>query len=77
MGGGYLLPVAERSAEDNSHHATPVPEGVRLPRQNIKTPIPRVSDPERQAAVVAFLLSDDASFMTGTAVMVNGGYTPI
>jgi len=44
-----LIPVAERSAEDNSHHTTPVPEGVRLRRQNIKTPIPRMTDPERQS----------------------------
>jgi NAD(P)-dependent dehydrogenase (short-subunit alcohol dehydrogenase family) len=34
-----------------------------------------MSDPDGQAAVVEVLLSDDASFVTGSAVMVDGGYT--
>jgi NAD(P)-dependent dehydrogenase (short-subunit alcohol dehydrogenase family) len=34
----------------------------------------RVSNPEETAAGVAFLLSDDASFMTGSDLYVDGGY---
>jgi NAD(P)-dependent dehydrogenase (short-subunit alcohol dehydrogenase family) len=35
----------------------------------------RLGQPEEIAAVAAFLLSDDASFITGHAMPVDGGYT--
>ena len=38
------------------------------------TPMGRLGRPEEIAAVVAFLASDDASFMTGAEVYVDGGY---
>jgi NAD(P)-dependent dehydrogenase (short-subunit alcohol dehydrogenase family) len=36
-------------------------------------PLGRIGLPREIAAVIAFLLSDDASFVTGTAVVVDGG----
>ncbi len=37
------------------------------------TPLRRVGQPEEVAAVIAFLASDDASFVSGQTVHVNGG----
>ena len=36
-------------------------------------PIGRIATPDEVAAVIAFLASDDASFMTGLAVPIDGG----
>jgi len=38
------------------------------------TPMRRIGQPEEVANVVAFLASDEASFMTGAAVEVSGGW---
>jgi NAD(P)-dependent dehydrogenase (short-subunit alcohol dehydrogenase family) len=39
-----------------------------------RTPMGRVGEPEEVSAAVVFLASDDASFVTGTAMHVDGGY---
>ena len=39
-----------------------------------RTPMRRLAEPEEVARVVAFLASDDASFMTGSSVRVDGGW---
>jgi 3-oxoacyl-[acyl-carrier protein] reductase len=36
-------------------------------------PIGRVADPEEVAAVIAFLASDEASYITGAAIVADGG----
>ncbi len=69
--------LAHHVREDAGSHTSPVPEGGQLPRQHIEAPIQRVGQPDEQAAVAVFLLSDDASFMTASAVTVDGGYTAI
>ncbi|CAB4866069.1 MAG: glucose 1-dehydrogenase [Actinobacteria bacterium] len=38
-------------------------------------PIGRLSEPHEQATVALFLASDDSSYVTGHALLVDGGYT--
>jgi len=39
------------------------------------TPMGRIAQPEELAAGILFLASDDASFMTGSELVIDGGYT--
>ena len=39
------------------------------------TPMGRLGKPEEIAAMITFLASDEASFITGAEFVVDGGYT--
>ncbi len=54
-----------------------VPGGFEVADQFLKTiqPIPRSGGPADIAAMAAFLASDDAEWITGTAMVVDGGLT--
>ena len=39
------------------------------------TPMRRLGQPEEIAAMITFLASDEASFVTGAEFVVDGGYT--
>jgi NAD(P)-dependent dehydrogenase (short-subunit alcohol dehydrogenase family) len=54
-----------------------LPGGFEVASQFLKNiqPIPRAGLPEDIAAMAAFLASDDAEWITGAAMVVDGGYT--
>ena len=51
-----------------------VPESVREDRLS-RIPLGRFAEPQEIASAVLFLASDDASFVTGTELVVDGGAT--
>jgi len=63
--GSVRTPLTERYFGD--------PELVR--RLNASHPLGRVADPAEIAAAILFLASDEASFITGAVLPVDGGYT--
>ncbi|WP_410222084.1 SDR family oxidoreductase [Pedobacter sp.] len=48
-----------------------------IKRYSDKSPLGRMGRPEEIAPAISFLLSDDASFITGHNLMVDGGWTSI
>jgi len=52
---------------------TDMVDGLDVKQLAARVPMNRLGRPEEVAAVVSFLASDDASYMTGQVVRVNGG----
>jgi NAD(P)-dependent dehydrogenase (short-subunit alcohol dehydrogenase family) len=64
--GGVLTPMTERFTSGNKE----------VQAAFAKThPIARLAQPEEIAAIILFLASDDAKFITGSVLLADGGYT--
>lgn len=48
-----------------------------LKRYETKVPLGRLANPTEVSGLVAFLLSDDSSYITGQNIMVDGGWTSV
>jgi NAD(P)-dependent dehydrogenase (short-subunit alcohol dehydrogenase family) len=66
--------VRTRMSLSEEHEAMPPVRDAILAAMAQGHPMDRVADPDEIAAAIAFLASDDASFITGVAMPVDGGY---
>lgn len=75
LGPGYTATERVKHLfEDNAVRQNTAPEALEQ-RLLDQIPAARMARPEEIAAVAAFLVSKPASYLTGQAVMVDGGYT--
>jgi NAD(P)-dependent dehydrogenase (short-subunit alcohol dehydrogenase family) len=87
---GVMRSIAQRFASEGFRVNAVCPGAVATPmlapafelpgfRQQLedRTPLQRVSTPDEIARPIRFLLSDEASFITGTHLTVDGGVTAI
>ncbi len=58
-------------------HLWTTDEQMERRQYQVDQPMKRSADPMEVANVVSFLASNESSFMTGSAVMVDGGYTAL
>ena len=68
---GININIVSPSMTETSLIAT-IPQKTKL-LTSMQTPMRRLAKPEEIAAVIAFLMSNEASFITGETIRVNGG----
>ncbi|MEY4814987.1 MAG: hypothetical protein RLZZ162_2060, partial [Verrucomicrobiota bacterium] len=65
---GWIATPLTQPLQDNEQQAMPIMR---------RTPLRRWGLPDEIGSVVRFLLSDEARFMTGAIVPVDGGYSAV
>ena len=68
-----IAPGLIRTAQSMSEEHSVGPEGLAAMEPSV--PLGRIGDPEDIAGVAAFLASQDASYLTGQTLVVDGGLT--
>ena len=66
---GYVRTELTRSLYDTSDG------GAKLINERLRVPMGRWGEPTEIGKVAAFLASDDASYVTGQVIAVDGGLT--
>ena len=70
-----VCPGATDTPMPFSKHAVPVTREEMAERWKRLVPLQRMADPKEIARAILFLASSDASYITGTNLMVDGGVT--
>lgn len=65
--GAVLTPILRAAMESNVDVAKTINDSVKYQS------VPRIGEPEEISQAVAFLVSDDSSFITGISLPVDGG----
>jgi dehydrogenase/reductase SDR family member 4 len=65
--------IGPTTSSATTRRSAPSPGDVARKRRPFQLPLDRLGRPEDVSGVVAFLLSDDASYVTGETVVVAGG----
>jgi 3-oxoacyl-[acyl-carrier protein] reductase len=74
--GAVITNLPVHAGEDRKEQSTPISNDL-MPRPKHWTPLPRMAESRELGTVAAFLMSEESSFITGTAMMVDGGLTAI
>lgn len=72
--GAVDTPLCDRSIDEEVAQSGGTRAAI-VEKMISKYPLGRIASPQDVANSVAFLLSDDAAFITGSVQMVDGGYT--
>ena len=70
---GYILTDRMRKVAHSQAEARGVPADQAFDRIAVNAALRRICDPDEFANVAAFLVSQAASYVTGTAITVDGG----